>query len=180
MVTPMKRAAALLACLLALTEQAHGQAAAPPAQPLIARGEYLARAGDCSGCHTAPQGGAPFAGGLGMASPFGTIISSNITPDKQYGIGEYTYEEFTRTLREGVARGGKHLYPAMPYPSFSKIDDNDMQALYAYFLHGVQAVSKAPPPTRLPFPFNQRCALAFWNLAFAPNEAYSPHPEHDA
>jgi mono/diheme cytochrome c family protein len=183
MVTPMKRAAALLACLVVLTEQAHAQATAQapqPAQTLIRRGEYLARAGDCAGCHTAPQGGAPFAGGLGMASPFGTIVSSNITPDKQYGIGEYTYKDFARTLREGVARGGKHLYPAMPYPSFSKIEDNDMQALYAYFMHGVQPVSKAPPPTRLPFPFNQRWALVFWNLAFAPNEAYAPHPERDA
>ncbi|CAN7709102.1 cytochrome c [Caballeronia sp. LjRoot34] len=182
----MKRATALLACLVALTEQAHAQPTAQtaqtaqPDQTLIARGEYLARAGDCAGCHTAPQGGAPFAGGLGMASPFGTIVSSNITPDKQYGIGEYTYDDFARTLRKGVARGGKHLYPAMPYPSFSKIDDNDMQALYAYFMHGVQAVSKPPPPTRLPFPFNQRWALVFWNLAFAPNEAYAPHPEHDA
>ena len=115
-----------------------------------------------------------------MASPFGTIISSNITPDKQYGIGEYTYEDFARTLREGVARGGKHLYPAMPYPSFSKIDNSDMQALYAYFMHAVRPVSKAPPPTRLPFPFNQRWALVFWNLAFAPGEAYAPHPDRDA
>jgi mono/diheme cytochrome c family protein len=179
-VTPMKRAAALLACLMtltALTENTHAQTAD---QTLITRGEYLARAGDCAGCHTAPNGGAPFAGGLGMASPFGTIVSSNITPDKQHGIGEYTYADFARTLREGIARGGKHLYPAMPYPSFSKIDDNDMRALYAYFMLGVPPVSKAPPPTRLPFPFNQRWALAFWNLAFAPNEAYAPHPEHDA
>ena len=105
MVTPMKRAAALLACLVVLTEQAHAQATAQapqPAQTLITRGEYLARAGDCAGCHTAPQGGAPFAGGLGMASPFGTIVSTNITPDKQHGIGAYSYDDFSRALRDGV------------------------------------------------------------------------------
>ena len=174
---PMKRAAVILLCLLAQTGQSRAQTAA---QTLIARGEYLAKAGDCAGCHTAPQGGAPFAGGLGMASPFGTIVTSNITPDKQYGIGDYTYDDFARTLREGVARGGKRLYPAMPYPSFSKINDDDMRALYAYFMHSVQPVPKAAPPTRLPFPFNQRWALVFWNLAFAPAERYAPHPDRDA
>ncbi len=177
MVNPMRSALVIVTCLLSFARQACGQTAD---QPLIARGEYLAKAGDCAGCHTAPKGGAPFAGGLGMASPFGTIVSSNITPDKQYGIGEYTYDDFARTLREGVARGGKHLYPAMPYPSFSKIDDDDMHALYAYFLHGVQPVAKAAAPTRLPFPFNQRWALAFWNFAFAPKGLYAVRTDHDA
>ena len=147
---------------------------------LIARGDYLAKAADCAGCHTAPKGGTPFAGGLGMASPFGTIVSSNITPDPQYGIGAYGYEDFARTLREGVARGGKHLYPAMPYPSYSKITDDDMRALYAYFMHGVQPVHTQPPATKLPFPFNQRWVLAFWNLAFAPSGVYEPRNGRDA
>jgi alcohol dehydrogenase (quinone), cytochrome c subunit len=147
---------------------------------LIARGDYLAKAGDCAGCHTAPKGGTPFAGGLGLASPFGTIVSSNITPDPQYGIGAYGYEDFARTLREGVARGGKHLYPAMPYPSYSKITDDDMHALYAYFMQGVQPVHTQPPATRLPFPFNQRWVLAFWNLAFAPIGVYEPRNGRDA
>ncbi|OTP79994.1 putative diheme cytochrome c-553 [Caballeronia sordidicola] len=177
MVNPMRSALVIVTCLLSFARQACGQTAD---QALIARGEYLAKAGDCAGCHTAPKGGAPFAGGLGMASPFGTIVSSNVTPDKQYGIGEYTYDDFARTLREGVARGGKHLYPAMPYPSFSKIDDDDMHALYAYFLHGVQPVAKAAAPTRLPFPFNQRWALAFWNFAFAPKGRYAVRTDHDA
>ena len=115
-----------------------------------------------------------------MASPFGTIVSSNITPDPQYGIGAYSYEDFARTLREGVARGGKHLYPAMPYPSYSKITDDDMRALYAYFMHGVQPVHTQPPATKLPFPFNQRWVLAFWNLAFAPNGVYEPRNGRDA
>jgi mono/diheme cytochrome c family protein len=147
---------------------------------LIARGDYLAKAADCAGCHTAPKGGAPFAGGLGLASPFGTIVSSNITPDPQYGIGAYSYDDFARTLHEGVARGGKYLYPAMPYPSYSKITDDDMRALYAYFMHGVQPVSTEPPATELPFPFNQRWVLAFWNLAFVPNEVYQPRNGRDA
>ncbi|WP_408528296.1 c-type cytochrome [Paraburkholderia fungorum] len=145
----------------------------------IARGSYLAKAGDCAGCHTAPKG-APFAGGLGLSSPFGTMYSSNITPDRQYGIGSYSYYDFAQTLRTGVAPGGKHLYPAMPYPSYSKINDEDLHALYAYFMHGVQPVHTKPPPTNLPFPFNQRWALVFWNLAFAPTGVYTPHPEHDA
>lgn len=126
-----------------VAETAHGQRAesSPQVAPaddaaLVARGEYLAKTADCAGCHTAPKGGVPFAGGLGLASPFGTIVSSNITPDKEYGIGSYSYEDFARTLREGVARGGKHLYPAMPYPSYSKITDEDMRSLYAYFMQG--------------------------------------------
>ncbi|MDQ0622992.1 mono/diheme cytochrome c family protein [Paraburkholderia graminis] len=155
----------------------------------IARGAYLAKAADCAGCHTAPprvsQPGAkpvatpPFAGGLGMGSPFGTIYSSNITPDPEAGIGRYSYEDFARALREGVARGGKRLYPAMPYPSFSKITDDDMHALYAYFMHGVQPVPTPAPTTRLPFPFNQRWALLFWDWVFAPTGQYRADPAHD-
>jgi alcohol dehydrogenase (quinone), cytochrome c subunit len=155
-----------------------------PAQTLIARGEYLARAADCAGCHTAaPKDGQPqprpFAGGLPMGSPFGTIWSSNITPDKEHGIGQYTYEDFARALREGIARDGTHLYPAMPYPSFSKIDDDDMRALYAYFMHGVEPVHEKAPETRLPFPFSQRWALSMWNLAFAPDDPFKPDPKRD-
>jgi mono/diheme cytochrome c family protein len=172
-VIAMKRA--VLAAVLAMPLIASADDAA-----LVARGAYLAKAADCAGCHTAPKGGAPFAGGLGMASPFGTIMSSNITPDPVAGIGKYGYEDFARALREGVAPGGKHLYPAMPYPSFSKIGDDDMRALYAYFMHGVTPVPVAAPPTRLPFPFDQRWALALWNLAFAPSGRYAPRTDRDA
>lgn len=156
----------------------------------IARGAYLAKAADCAGCHTAPPrvthpGAAPtatpaFAGGLGMVSPFGTIYSSNITPDPRSGIGRYSYDDFARAVREGVAPGGKRLYPAMPYPSFAKIDDADMHSLYAYFMHGVQPVAAPAPATRLPFPFNQRWALAVWNWAFAPSGPFKPEPTRDA
>lgn len=156
----------------------------------IARGAYLAKAADCAGCHTAaprvtqpgvaPVLAPPFAGGLGMASPFGTIYSSNITPDPHVGIGGYTYDDFARALREGVAPGGKRLYPAMPYPSFAKISDEDLRALYAYFMHGVQPVAVAAPETRLPFPFSQRWALMFWDWAFVPSGPFKPEAGRDA
>src|ERR1700743_3117375 len=125
----------------------------------IAKGEYLAKAADCAGCHTAPPGGPsgkeplhpglPFAGGLPMGSPLGTIFSSNITPDQNAGIGRYSYDDFVRAVREGVAPGNKRLYPAMPFPSFAKINDDDMRALYAYFMHGVKPVATPAPQTKL-------------------------------
>lgn len=157
---------------------------------LIKKGEYLAKAADCAGCHTAAPGVSsgngplhpppPFAGGLAMGSPFGTIWSSNITPDPAAGIGRYTYDDFVRALREGVAPQGKRLYPAMPYPSFAKINDDDMRALYAYFMHGVAPVAKPAPVTRLPFPFDQRWALTFWSFAFAPDDVFVPQATRDA
>ncbi len=157
---------------------------------LIARGAYLAKAADCAGCHTAapvptqpgavPKLTVPFAGGLGMSSPFGTIYSSNITPDPVNGIGRYSYDDFAQALRKGVAPGGKRLYPAMPFPSFAKIDDDDLHALYAYFMHGVKPVAAPAPPTHLPFPFSQRWALTFWDWAFVPDRRYELAPTHDA
>ena len=129
---------------------ATSQAADPD---LVARGAYLAKAADCAGCHTAGPGHPPFAGGLPLSSPFGAIYSTNITPDPVFGIGNYTYEDFSRAVRHGIAKGERHLYPAMPYPSFTAISDNDVQALYAYFMNGVKAVGQNPPQTALPFPF---------------------------
>ena len=111
--------------------------APPPRDALVARGEYLARAGDCISCHTR-AGGAPFAGGLAMNTPFGAIVSTNITPDNEQGIGQYTQADFTRALREGKDRDGDYLYPAMPYTNFAKLTDDDLSALYAYFMKGVQ------------------------------------------
>ncbi|MFM0204910.1 cytochrome c [Paraburkholderia fungorum] len=146
---------------------------------LVARGEYLAKAADCAGCHTA-VGGPAYAGGLGLTSPFGTIMSSNITPDRHYGIGAYSFDEFDRSIRLGVSPGNKRLYPAMPYTSFSKMSTDDMRALYAYFMHGVKPVAQAAPPTKAPFPFNQRWVLYFWQSAFAPTRPYEPKAGHDA
>ncbi len=173
--TALVAAFVMLACATA----SHAQ---PPRidAPLIAKGEYIAKAADCAGCHTATGGGAPYAGGLGLASPFGTIVSSNITPDRRYGIGNYSYSDFVKAVRLGTAPGKKHLYPAMPYPSFTKLSDDDMRALYAYFMLGVKPVDKPAPPTKVPFPFNQRWILIFWKLAFAPDARYQPKPERDA
>jgi mono/diheme cytochrome c family protein len=154
-------------------------AAASTDPALISRGEYLAKLGDCAGCHTVPKQGAPFAGGLAMGSPFGTIYSTNITPDPQTGIGHYSYADFEHALRDGVAPGGKRLYPAMPYASFTKISDADMRALYAYFMHGVQPVSHRPPETKLPFPFSQRWGLFFWDFAFVRHGRFTPDDKHD-
>jgi mono/diheme cytochrome c family protein len=150
-----------------------------PSLALISQGEYLAKAADCAGCHTAPDG-APYAGRLGMTSPFGTIVSTNITPDKRFGIGGYSYEDFARALRDGVAPGNKRLYPAMPYPSFTKITDADMRALYAYMMNGVKPIAQPSAPTEVPFPFNQRWILAFWRSALAPSGQYTPRPERTA
>lgn len=115
-----------------------------------------------------------------MGSPFGTIWTSNITPDPVYGIGRYTYDDFERAVRDGTAPGGKRLYPAMPFPSFSKISDDDMHALYAYFMRGVQPVAAPVPQTKLPFPFGQRWGLAAWDELFAPHERFGPRTDRSA
>ncbi|WP_454692632.1 c-type cytochrome [Achromobacter aloeverae] len=145
---------------------------------LIARGEYIARLGDCMACHTADKKH-PYAGGLAIQSPFGVIYSTNITPDPQAGIGGYTEEEFASALRNGVRKDGSRLYPAMPYPSYAKMTDQDVHALYAYFMHGVAADAKAAPETDLSFPFNQRWGLRFWNFFFTDDAVFQPDPKAD-
>jgi len=145
------------------------QAQAPlPASPeLIEQGAYVARLGDCAACHTAP-GGRPFAGGLAIASPVGAIYSTNITPDRDTGIGAYTYGEFERAVRRGVDRHGRSLYPAMPYPAFSRISDADLAALYAYLMHGVAPVAQPDRASGIPWPLSMRWPLAYWRALFAP------------
>lgn len=146
----------------------------------IQRGEYLARAGDCVACHT-KAGGQPFAGGLSMATPIGNIYSTNITPDKQTGIGDYSYDDFQKAVRHGVAKNGDTLYPAMPYPSYAVVSDEDMQALYAYFMHGVQPVSQANQDSDIPWPLSMRWPLAIWRGMFAPDvKAFQPIKGQDA
>jgi mono/diheme cytochrome c family protein len=144
----------------------------------LIRGAYLARAGDCVTCHTAGPHAPKFAGGLAINSPFGIIYSTNITPDKVNGIGSYTLEDFSRAVRNGVARDGRRLYPAMPYPSFRAISDNDIRSLYLYFMK-VQPVDYKPPETKLPFPFNLRWSLSVWNAFFAENERFHLDPGRD-
>ena len=140
----------------------------PVTPQLIARGDYLARAGDCAACHTAP-GGARLAGGLAMQTPVGVIYSPNITPDQQTGIGGYTYGEFKRALRRGIMDTGQSMYPAMPFPSFSRIRDSDIEALYAYFKEGVPPVHKANKASEIPWPLSMRWPLVYWRWLFAPD-----------
>ncbi|MEB3899556.1 cytochrome c [Pseudomonas putida] len=159
----MKRLLTAALCLGAST-LLHAADAADPA--LVKKGEYLARAGDCVACHTA-KGGKPFAGGLPMETPIGTLYSTNITPDPS-GIGDYSYEDFERAVRQGIGLDGSTLYPAMPYPSYARVSDEDMQALYAYFMHGVQPVEQANKDSDIPWPLSMRWPLAFWRGLFAP------------
>lgn len=146
--------------------------------PAVARGAYLALAGDCAACHTAPSGKA-FAGGLGLATPLGTIVATNITPSKTHGIGNYSLEQFAKAVRDGVREDGAHLYPAMPYTAYAGITDADIADLYAYFTQAVVPVDEAPQPTALPFPFNIRASMAGWNLLFLDRSRFSADPSHD-
>jgi mono/diheme cytochrome c family protein len=145
----------------------------------VADGEYLQRLGDCVACHSTPNG-APFAGGLKMGTPLGAIYSTNITPDKDTGIGRYSLADFDNALRRGVARDGRRLYPAMPYPSYAKLADDDLRKLYDYFMNGVRPVRHVNPAPDIRFPLNQRWLLAWWNAAFLRDEVYRPKLEHDA
>ncbi|MFK3772389.1 c-type cytochrome [Pseudomonas sp. NPDC089406] len=135
---------------------------------LIEKGAYLARAGDCVACHTSHDGGKPFAGGLGIASPIGTIYSTNITPDKHTGIGNWSYGEFERAVRRGIGHDGSALYPAMPFPSYAKVSDEDTQALYAYFMQGVAPVAQPNKANDIPWPLSLRMPLAYWRALFSP------------
>ena len=133
---------------------------------LVARGEYLAKLGDCAACHTVP-GRPPFTGGLRMNTPIGAIYSTNITPDPTYGIGSFTLTDFDRALRFGVSKGHT-LYPAMPYPSYSNTKPEDVAALYAYFKSGVSPSDTPNITNEIPFPLSMRWPLTFWRLLFAP------------
>ncbi|PAJ77054.1 cytochrome c [Burkholderia ubonensis] len=137
------------------------------ADALVARGAYLARAGDCVACHTA-SGGKPFAGGLKFDTPIGAIYSTNITPDPKTGLGGWTLDEFDRALRSGVRRNGDTLYPAMPFPSYARLSDDDVKALYAYFMHGVAPVQQENRAVDIVWPLSMRWPLAFWRKLFAP------------
>lgn len=140
----------------------------------IERGRLVAVAGDCVVCHTAPDG-KPNAGGLALDTPFGVIYTTNITPDNETGIGQWSYRAFERAMREGVHRDGRQLYPAFPYTAFAKMSEADMQALYAYMM--VQPpVRNEAPKTELAFPFNMRPLLAGWNVLFHDTGVYQPDP----
>src|SRR5246500_3840347 len=115
----------------------------------IGSGEYVARAADCVACHSIP-GGRAFAGGLKMVTPLGAIYSTNITPDAETGIGQYSLADFERAVRLGIAKDGRHLYPAMPYPSYSKLSDADVAVLYRFFMKQVPPVHQANRKSEIP------------------------------
>lgn len=165
--------------LITVTHSGNEQAGQPvgagvpadlPAQ--MARGEYLARAADCEACHTAPNG-QPFAGGVAFKLPFGTIYSSNITADKETGIGAWSDDEFVRALHAGVDREGRPLYPAFPYTSYTAMSRDDILAIKAY-LFSLPVVHAPARPNELSFPFNQRWTLSLWNALFLKKERFQP------
>jgi mono/diheme cytochrome c family protein len=139
---------------------------------VVKRGEYLANAADCLVCHTT-QGGKPYAGGLGFKLPFGTLYSTNITSDKETGIGNYSDQDFLNAVHRGVRRDGTRLYPAMPYTSYTYISDADALAIKAY-LFSLPPVHATPPANTLSFPFNQRWAMMFWSALFNPDARFAP------
>lgn len=142
----------------------------PSSPELVARGEYLARVGNCMACHTTP-GGAAFAGGRGIETPFGVVHSSNLTPDKAHGIGQWSSAEFWRAMHHGRSRDGRLLYPAFPYPNYTQVTREDSDAIYAY-LQNQPAVGEANRPHALRFPYSTQAALAVWRaLFFAPGTA---------
>ncbi|MGA7815231.1 c-type cytochrome [Caballeronia sp.] len=138
----------------------------------VERGEYLAKAADCMVCHTT-EGGKEYAGGLGFKLPFGTLYSTNITPDKDTGIGNYSDQEFLNALHRGIRRDGARLYPAMPYTSYTYITDADALAIKAY-LFSLPPVHATAPVNTLIFPFNQRWGMMFWSALFNPNTRFEP------
>jgi len=175
----MKRFLSIIVALLILggigyfvlnrTDPAAGEApvivGAPATAEVLARGEYLTKAADCIACHTVPETGKPFAGGVAFKLPFGTIYSTNITPDTATGIGRWSDDDFVRAVREGVRNDGQHLYPAFPYTSYTQLSRSDVLAIKAY-LFSLPKVAQAETPNTLGFPFNQRWAMGFWNAAF--------------
>ena len=139
----------------------------PPASfsaQAIEQGRILAGMGNCAACHTV-KGGADYAGGRGLATPFGTIHATNLTPDPQTGIGRWSLPAFQRAMREGVGRNGEHLFPVFPYTHFSHVSDADLSALYAYLMTRPPVYAVTPANT-VPFPLNQRALQAGWKLLF--------------
>ncbi len=144
----------------------------------VERGATLAMVGNCASCHSAP-GQTPYAGGVPIETPFGIVYATNITPDPDQGIGRWSEDAFRRAMREGVDRAGHHLYPAFPYDHFTKVTDEDDQALYAFLMTRRPGTAVIPPNT-LPFPLNLRPLMAGWKLLFFRPGAFQPDPNRDA
>lgn len=156
-----------------------GAASGTPSADLVKRGEYVARAADCVACHGLP-GKPAFTGGLEMATPMGSIFATNITPDLETGIGAYSLADFDRAIRQGIAPGGEWLYPAMPYPSYAKLSDDDVKALYAFFMTAVPAARQENRQSEIPWPLNMRWPLALWKAVFTDGGTYENKADRDA
>lgn len=144
----------------------------------IAKGRYLALAGNCFSCHTA-QEHSPYAGGVPFYTAFGTIYSTNITPDRATGIGDWTLREFTNAMRRGIGKDGEHLYPAFPYSYFTKMSDEDLDALFA-FLRTLKPVEQKPREHDLKFPLNHRAVLGGWKMLFFREQRFEPDEQRTA
>ena len=153
-------------------------AAFAPADSLIARGAYLARAGNCMACHTA-RGGQNYAGGLGIPTPFGTVFTSNLTPDANTGIGSWSSGNFWRAMHNGRSKSGRLLYPAFPYTSYTQVTREDSDAIFA-FLRSQPAVTQPNRPHALDFPFSSQAALAVWRAIYFKPGVYQPDNKRDA
>ncbi|QDH16774.1 c-type cytochrome [Swingsia samuiensis] len=147
---------------LSFSEHAHAQTR----DELIKAGKYLSEASDCAGCHFAANR-PDFAGGQPFALPIGTLYSTNITPDPTYGIGNYTEQDFSNAVRKGIRKDGSSLYPAMPFPSYARLTDQDIHALYTYFHYGVAAAHIAPLKNKISWPLSMRWPLYFWRTFFS-------------
>lgn len=172
----------LLAALIAATAYLGLREDTVPASTgtgdLVARGAYLARAGDCQACHTT-RGGAPFAGGRAIRTPFGTLHAPNITPDKETGIGSWSAGDFWNALHNGKGKDGKLLYPAFPYPNYTRVTRADSDALHAYFM-SLPPVRQANKEHALRFPFSQRALLVAWRALYFRPGVYTEQPQKAA
>jgi mono/diheme cytochrome c family protein len=163
----------VLATIISATLAAPARAAADqPGAEVIARGKYLADAGDCIACHT-KKGGQSYAGGLYLNTPFGRLSSPNITPDKDTGIGSWSDDQFYRVFHEGIGKDGEYIYPAMPYPYYTKVTRDDVVAIKAY-LFSLQPVHAPREPNKMEFPFNIRTGLLAWNKLFFHTGEFQP------
>ena len=159
-----------------VNDSANAPFTATPLQ--IAQGAYLARAGNCAACHTA-RGGAEYAGGLGIATPFGTVYTSNLTPDAQTGLGRWTPATFWRAMHHGRSADGRLLVPVFPYTSYTQVSRADSDALFAY-LRSIPAVAQANRPHELVFPYSSQAALAVWRALFFRAAEFTPEPAQTA
>jgi len=174
--TSARRAASALVWLLAAVASAAAAESDPQDFTQVERGRYLTVAADCAACHTVPGSGRPFAGGRAIETPFGNIVTPNITPDRETGIGAWSDDAFDAALRRGLRPDGSRLYPAMPFNAYTKMSRSDVLAIRAY-LNTLEPVRHAVVANTLPFPFNIRAAMRVWDALYFREGEYKPDPQ---